>query len=219
MTVQDKIAAIKRFDRGRIAVLGDLMLDVYLWGNVTRISPEAPVPVVNVEKRTFCLGGAANVMRNISTLGGKALAFGAVGRDVSGKEIISGLDEFGISHDGIVAADGRRTTEKCRVVAGAQQLLRADFEDAVPLDDALREIMVCKIEKLIASGEVDAVIFDDYAKGVLDAWMLQRIIAAARESGVITMLDPKPKAGGATLNTSSLALASSNCPWYSTYSS
>ena len=82
MTAEEKIAAVTRFDRGRIAVVGDLMLDVYLWGNVTRISPEAPVPVVNVKKRTFCLGGAGNVMRNISTLGGQALAFGAVeGRD------------------------------------------------------------------------------------------------------------------------------------------
>jgi D-beta-D-heptose 7-phosphate kinase/D-beta-D-heptose 1-phosphate adenosyltransferase len=165
---------------------------------VTRISPEAPVPVVNVGKRTFCLVGAANVMRNIATLGGKALAFGAVGDDASGKEIIAGLDEFNIAHDGIVTAAGRRTTEKCRVVAGAQQLLRADFEDTLPLNDDLREIMVGKIEQLIADGKLDAVIFDDYAKGVLDAWMLQRIIAAARQAHVVTLLDPKPKAGGVT---------------------
>lgn len=198
MTEQEKIAAIMRFDRVRVAVLGDLMLDVYLWGSVTRISPEAPVPVVNVSKRTFCLGGAANVMRNIATLGGNALAFGAIGDDVSGREIITGLGEFGIDADGLVKTADRRTTEKCRVVAGAQQLLRADFEDASPLDDGLREVMVQKIEKLICQNAVDAVIFDDYAKGVLDAWMLERIIAVAKENGVITLLDPKPKAGGVT---------------------
>ena len=198
MTEQEKIAAIMCFDRGRVAVLGDLMLDVYLWGSVTRISPEAPVPVVNVGKRTFCLGGAANVMRNIATLGGQALAFGAIGDDVSGKEIIAGLHEFAIDSDGLVIAPQRRTTEKCRVVAGAQQLLRADFEDVGALSDDLREIMVQKIEKLIRAREINAVIFDDYAKGVLDAWMLERIIAVAGECGVITLLDPKPKAGGVT---------------------
>ena len=198
MTEQDKLAAIMRFDRGRVAVLGDLMLDVYLWGSVTRISPEAPVPVVNVKKRTFCLGGAANVMRNIATLGGHALAFGAIGDDISGREIISGLQEFDICSDGLVASPNRRTTEKCRVVAGAQQLLRADFEDVGALDDDLRQIMVQKIEDLIRAEKIDAVIFDDYAKGVLDAWMLERIIAVAREFNVITLLDPKPKAGGVT---------------------
>lgn len=196
MTAEGRISAVERFSRGRVAVIGDLMLDVYLWGSVTRISPEAPVPVVNVRKRTCCLGGAANVMRNIATLGGKALAFGAVGDDVSGREIVAGLGEFAIAAEGVVRAPNRRTTEKCRVVAGAQQLLRTDFEDTQPLEDDLREIMVARIVRLITAGELDAVIFDDYAKGVLDAWMLRRIIAAAREKHVVTLLDPKPKTGG-----------------------
>lgn len=198
MTAEEKIAAVTRFDRGRIAVVGDLMLDVYLWGNVTRISPEAPVPVVNVKKRTFCLGGAGNVMRNISTLGGQALAFGAVGDDASGREVLAGLREYRIGADGMVSTGSRRTTEKCRIVAGAQQLLRADFEETAPLDDALRSQMVDRISALIADGKIDAVIFDDYAKGVLSSWMLEKIIAAAHAHGVITLLDPKPKAGGVT---------------------
>ncbi len=195
---QKEYDAVMRFEKGRIAVIGDLMLDVYLWGSVNRISPEAPVPVVNVKKRTCCLGGAANVMRNIATLGGHAEAFGAIGDDDSGKEIIAGLKSFGITPSGVVTASSRRTTEKCRVVAGAQQLLRADFEDAVALDQDLRKIMVDRINDMIDRKEIDAVIFDDYAKGVLSSWMLEEIISNAGKNGVFTILDPKPKAGGVT---------------------
>ena len=172
------------------------MLDVYLWGAVNRISPEAPVPVVDVSRRSCCLGGAANVMRNIATCGGKVYAFGAVGNDDSGKELLSELDKFDIDSTGIVRSNSRRTTEKCRVIAGAQQLLRTDFEDVLPLEDDLREKMVLGIENLIANSAVDVIIFDDYAKGVLAAWMLERIIAAATPRGIVTILDPKPKAGG-----------------------
>lgn len=189
-------SAVERFSNARIAVVGDVMLDVYLWGAVNRISPEAPVPVVDVSRRSCCLGGAANVMRNIATCGGKVYAFGAVGNDDSGKELLSELDKFDIDSTGIVRSNSRRTTEKCRVIAGAQQLLRTDFEDVLPLEDDLREKMVLGIENLIANSAVDVIIFDDYAKGVLAAWMLERIIAAATPRGIVTILDPKPKAGG-----------------------
>ncbi len=187
---------VEKFSNVRIAVIGDLMLDVYLWGTVNRISPEAPVPVVNVNKRTCCLGGAGNVMRNIATCGGNAVAFGAVGDDESGRELLRELDDLGIAQAGVVLSPRRRTTEKCRVIAGAQQLLRTDFEDTMPLEDELRRNMVNKINELIASSAIDAVIFDDYAKGVLSAWMLEEIIANAKKHHVTTILDPKPKAGG-----------------------
>ena len=190
--------AVEKFSNTKIAVIGDLMLDVYLWGSVTRISPEAPVPVIDVRKRTSCPGGAANVMRNISTCGGNVIAFGAIGNDESGAALLHELEELHIDNSGIVTSGTRRTTEKCRVVAGSQQLLRADFEDAFPLEDDLREKMVSHVEKLIEANAVDAVIFDDYAKGVLSAWMLERIIAAAKKHHVATILDPKPKAGGVT---------------------
>ena len=198
MKKQEYYNAVKRFAEVRIAVVGDVMLDVYLWGTVNRISPEAPVPVVNVTKKSFCLGGAANVMRNIATCGGKVYAFGAIGEDEAGNELLTELSKFGINSDGIVRSPRRRTTEKCRVIAGAQQLLRTDFEDALPLEEQLREKMVAEIEKLIERSAVDVIIFDDYAKGVLSAWMLERIIAVAAEKNVITILDPKPKAGGVT---------------------
>lgn len=196
MSYTEYRTAVENFSSAKIAVIGDLMLDVYLWGAVNRISPEAPVPVVNVRKRTCCLGGAANVMRNIATCGGHAAAFGAIGNDEAGKELLQELQKFGISPTGIVTSDMRRTTEKCRVIAGAQQLLRTDFEDTMPLEDELREKMVCSIEKLIREKQINAIIFDDYAKGVLAAWMLERIIAVAKEHNVVTILDPKPKTGG-----------------------
>ena len=190
--------AVEKFSGTKIAVIGDLMLDVYLWGNVSRISPEAPVPVVDVYRRTSCPGGAANVMRNISTCGGKVIAFGAIGNDQSGEMLQKELADLGVDNSGIVTSAKRRTTEKCRVIAGSQQLLRADFEDAIALEDDLREKMVYQIENLIESHAVNAVIFDDYAKGVLSAWMLERIIKSAGKHNVATVLDPKPKAGGVT---------------------
>ena len=191
--------AVENFSKTRIAVIGDLMLDVYLWGNVSRISPEAPVPVVDVRKRTSCPGGAANVMRNISTCQGNVIAFGAIGNDESGSTLLRELEELKVDTSGIVTSHQRRTTEKCRVIAGSQQLLRADFEDALPLEETLRKKMVSDVENLIRNQAVDAVIFDDYAKGVLAAWMLERIIAVAKQYHVATILDPKPKAGGVSV--------------------
>lgn len=195
METKNKISAVKKFTNGKIAVIGDMMLDVYFRGDVTRISPEAPVPVVNVSKRTSCLGGAANVMRNITSLGGRAWAFGVTGSDESGREVVSELDKAGIDHAGVIAVSGRRTTEKCRIIAGAQQLLRADFENTCPVDDASREKIVGQLEELIASGNINAVIIDDYAKGLLDSWMLERLISAAQRSNIITLFDPKPVNG------------------------
>jgi D-beta-D-heptose 7-phosphate kinase/D-beta-D-heptose 1-phosphate adenosyltransferase len=152
--------------------------------------------VVNISKRTCCLGGAANVMRNIATCEGQVHAFGAIGNDKSGQELIAGLQEFNINNAGIVTSLSRRTTEKCRVIASAQQLLRTDFEDVLPLEENLRDQMVDGVISLINNDAVDAIIFDDYAKGVLSAAMLEKIIAAAKKRNVITILDPKPKAGG-----------------------
>ena len=193
-----EISAINNFNNGRVAVIGDIMLDTYLWGAVNRISPEAPVPVVDVRRRSCCPGGAANVIRNIATLRGQAKAFGIVGNDSAGKEVIALLDDYGADTTGIIRSGERRTTEKCRIVAGSQQLLRADFEDTAPVSENLRNKLVKKVVQLIRNAETDAVIFDDYAKGVLCADMLKVIIKEAKKHNVFTMLDPKPKAGGVT---------------------
>jgi D-beta-D-heptose 7-phosphate kinase/D-beta-D-heptose 1-phosphate adenosyltransferase len=129
----------------RVAVLGDLMLDVYFWGEASRISPEAPVPVVDVKRITRCLGGAGNVMNNIVTLGGRALAFGMIGSDEGGRMLLAELDRFGIDRTGVVMDEARRTTEKQRVLAGHQQLLRLDHEDVGRAPDGIREKLVEQI--------------------------------------------------------------------------
>ena len=198
MAANKEITALSRFKNGRVAVIGDIMLDAYLWGAVNRISPEAPVPVVDVRRRSCCPGGAANVIRNLATLGGQAKAFGIVGNDPAGREVIALLKEYGADTTGIIRSNERRTTEKCRVVAGAQQLLRADFEDTAPIPEPARKKLVKQVISLIRAREIDAVIFDDYAKGVLCSEMLQSIIKEARKQNIFTMLDPKPKAGGVT---------------------
>ncbi len=192
MTKETAKAILSRFPAGRIAVVGDMMLDVYLWGRVTRISPEAPVPVVNIQKRTSCLGGAANVMRNVSTLGANSCAYGIIGNDETGSEVLRELENYRIDADGVLRDSRRRTTEKRRVIAGAQQLFREDYEDPFPLDDALRRRLVDGVVERIRNHEIDAVIFEDYSKGVLAEWMLEEIIAAARAANVVTALDPKP---------------------------
>ena len=198
MPKNKEISAINNFSTGRVAVIGDIMLDTYLWGAVNRISPEAPVPVVDVRRRSCCPGGAANVIRNIATLRGHAKAFGLVGNDSAGKEVIALLNDYGADTSGIIRSSERRTTEKCRIAAGSQQLLRADFEDTAPISEDLRNKLVKKVIKLIRDAEIDAVIFDDYAKGVLCADMLKVIIKEAQKHNIFTMLDPKPKAGGVT---------------------
>ena len=183
---------LSRFSGARVAVIGDVMLDVYVWGQVSRISPEAPVPILNVSRRTCCLGGASNVMRNLRTLGAQAYAYGVIGNDEIGEELLSCLNELGIENAGIIRDPKRRTTEKRRIVAGSQQLLRIDTEDTDPVDDNIRRKLVDGVIKQIRNRELDAVIFEDYNKGLLVAWMLEEIIAEARQYGVITALDPKP---------------------------
>ncbi len=184
---------IARFPACRVAVIGDVMLDEYVWGRVSRISPEAPVPVVLENSYSCCLGGAANAMRNIATLGGECLAFGAVGDDMAGGAIRSQLrKEYGIDDRFILIEPGRTTTSKRRIVAGTQQLLRVDREDTGAYSDAVREELVRGVIEAIETGAVDAVIFEDYAKGLLSESMVLRIVAAAMERNLITAMDPKP---------------------------
>ena len=183
---------LEHFKEGRVAVVGDMMLDVYLWGRVTRISPEAPVPIVGINRRSSCLGGAANVIRNIALLGAKVHAFGVCGDDEAAKEMHRAFDDLGIASDGMMCDPLRRTTEKRRLIAGGQQLLREDFEDTRAVGDELRRKLVNRVVDLIRREELDAVIFEDYAKGVLASWMLEEIIAEAAKKNVFTALDPKP---------------------------
>lgn len=183
---------INLFENKKIAVVGDLMLDVYIWGKATRISPEAPVPVVRVTRKTACLGGAANVMRNVVTLGGQVKAFGVVGNDADGGEVKDMLAGYGIESKSVYTDLQRKTTQKQRVIAGTQQLLRIDYEDTDPVDGKFRASIVSDLLELIESSAIDAVIFEDYGKGMLNEEMLNAAVKAAARKGIVTSLDPKP---------------------------
>ncbi len=187
--LQNVVAA---FAGKKVAVIGDLMLDAYVWGNAQRISPEAPVPVVNAEKESCCLGGAANVMRNIVTLGGSACAYGVLGNDSDGNMVREMLAGYRIDCRNVLPDNQRRTTRKQRILAGGQQLLRIDHEDTFDLNDEIRSVLFDKLSNDIKHHLVDAVIFEDYAKGVLSSGLVDSLVKVAQEAGVITALDPKP---------------------------
>lgn len=183
---------ISSFQSKKVAVVGDLMLDVYLWGRVSRISQEAPVPVVHAQRKTYSLGGASNVMKNVAALGGRVEAFGVVGCDEHGSRLISMLDDNSVSRASVYKIPGRTTTEKQRVIAGNQQLVRIDFEETGGVPDAVREKIARTIRQSAAAGKIDAVIFEDYAKGVLSQELATDIVGTALAAGMPTGLDPHP---------------------------
>jgi len=193
MKNQNLTEILKKFPECRIAVVGDLMIDSYVWGSVERISPEAPVPVVQVSKTSCCLGGAANVMRNIVTLGGKVDAFGLVGNDSNGELIRGMLREYGIDPVGVLTDCQRPSIRKERVIAGSQQLLRIDYENPAPAGAELRQELLEKIKNHLRGGQVQALILEDYAKGLFCEAMAQELVDFANTLGVITVLDPNPR--------------------------
>lgn len=182
---------IDGFAKLRVMVIGDLMVDAYTWGKVTRISPEAPVPVVNVVKRENRLGGAGNVVLNVASLGAKPLVFSVIGDDSTGSSLLDILREAGLSVDGIIQEAGRPTTVKERVIAGSQQLLRVDSETEKAISSTSVSALLAAVKAAISN--VDVIIFEDYDKGVLSAGLIQEVMALAKGAGIPTVVDPKKK--------------------------
>jgi rfaE bifunctional protein kinase chain/domain len=182
---------IDGFAKLRVMVIGDLMVDAYTWGKVTRISPEAPVPVVNVVKRENRLGGAGNVVLNVASLGAKPLVFSVIGDDPTGSSLLDILREAGLSVDGIIQEASRPTTIKERVIAGSQQLLRVDSETEKAISSASVAALLAAVKAAISN--VDVIIFEDYDKGVLSAGLIQEVMAMAKSAGIPTVVDPKKK--------------------------
>ena len=185
------LGIINQFRKKRILVIGDLMLDKYIWGNVSRISPEAPVQVVNVKKETYLPGGAANVANNISALGGKALLIGLVGNDIPNSMLLSLLKKKAVEIQGIIHHKNKPTTQKIRVIANNQQLLRVDYENREYINQE-EEKRIMKYIKIIIS-KIDVVIISDYAKGLITKTLMQGIIRIAKQNNVDIIVDPKPK--------------------------
>ncbi len=181
---------LARFPQAHVLVVGDVMLDHFIWGRVTRISPEAPVPVVDFERESFMPGGAANVARNLTALGGRASLFGAVGRDAAAVKLAELLDADRVACRGLIGSAGRPTSNKTRIVAGQQQITRLDREARTPLSPAAVATLLRRVEALLP--RADAVIVGDYGKGVVTQPLLDGVRAACRAAGKWLSLDPKP---------------------------
>ena len=179
------------FNKLNVLVIGDVMLDSYIWGAVERISPEAPVPVVNVKKRDFRLGGAANVALNLQALGAKPILCALIGNDDAGKKLQDCLDAQGITKEGLVISTQRPTTVKTRVIASHQHVVRIDEESDAPASAVEESQLLEKIEKLLSHCQV--VVFEDYDKGVLNASLIEKVVQASTRLKIPTVVDPKKR--------------------------
>jgi rfaE bifunctional protein kinase chain/domain len=188
MTIEE---IFNSFNNLKVLIIGDVMLDSYIWGAVERISPEAPVPVVSVRKRDYRLGGAANVALNIQSLGAKPILCALVGKDEAGKKLMECLHTLSITDEGIVFSDSRPTTEKIRVIASHQHVVRVDDESDRLADMDEEKKLLEKITTLI--GQADVVIFEDYDKGVITSGLIEKTVALATEKGIPTVVDPKKR--------------------------
>ena len=174
-------------------VVGDVMTDAYLWGKVERISPEAPVPVVSVQKRESRLGGAANVAINLQAMGAQPLLCSVIGDDRHGMELLGLMQDLRMETSGIVQSPNRVTTVKTRVIGNNHQLLRVDDEVIRDLNDAENDLLIARIEKLIREQQPQALVFEDYDKGVLGEKLIARVVALCQSAGIPTAVDPKKK--------------------------
>jgi D-glycero-beta-D-manno-heptose-7-phosphate kinase len=180
---------ISRFSEVKVLVIGDLILDEFVWGDTSRISPEAPVPVVLVERESLMPGGAANVASNIRALGAKAYLVGAIGRDEDGRRLEKILKEKGVDLKGVISDAQRPTTLKTRVIARHQQVVRIDREKIAPLSEPVNKEIIDYIKEKMK--EVDGIIIEDYGKGVITPRLLKEIIPLAKGCDKIITVDPK----------------------------
>jgi rfaE bifunctional protein kinase chain/domain len=173
----------------RILVLGDVMLDEYLWGNVSRISPEAPVPVVEVIKESLKLGGAANVALNVKSLGDEPILVGVIGNDRNGERMKEALSATGIVPEGIFIDGGRQTTVKTRVIAHHQQVVRADRENTEEISKEMGDKIISFVKGKI--NNIGGVIISDYGKGLITYQLLSELIALCNQNEIFVAVDPK----------------------------
>jgi D-beta-D-heptose 7-phosphate kinase/D-beta-D-heptose 1-phosphate adenosyltransferase len=189
--MQKLLDSLQAFDQCRIAVVGDLMLDEYLWGHIERISPEAPVPILNVKRRAFTLGGAGNVAENLRKLGVQVKAFGVVGCDETGEKVRALLAEDGVDVHGVIQDPHRQSTRKVRMMSleHGQQVFRMDHETTSEVTGDIEGRLIDMVRSALKS--VQVVLFSDYMKGVLTERVLNSIFTAARKQGIPSVVAPK----------------------------
>ncbi len=182
-------AIIEKFGRARVLVVGDLIMDHFIWGRVKRISPEAPVPVVEVASESIMLGGAANVVNNIHSLGGRSLVTGVVGNDLDGRKLVASLKEKGIPAEGIITDRKRPTTIKTRIIAHHQQVVRFDREMREKIDTEVTDKVLRYIKR--AARAADIVVISDYAKGLITERLMEETNSLCLDMGRPVAVDPK----------------------------
>ncbi len=191
MSNRRAFAIIENFSRSRVLVVGDIMADHFIWGKVSRISPEAPVPVVEVRKDSFMLGGCANVLNNIFTMGGRVHLAGVIGTDETGKRLLAEFRSRGVDTGGVVVEAGRPTTLKTRIVAHGQQVVRFDREDCKPVQAKSVRKILSYIESL--RDDLGALVVSDYNKGVVTRPLLEGIRKVIAGRPIFTCVDPKQR--------------------------
>ncbi|MDR3424922.1 MAG: D-glycero-beta-D-manno-heptose-7-phosphate kinase [Alphaproteobacteria bacterium] len=187
--MSDLASRLDQFTGRRVLCVGDLMLDRYVYGQVERISPEAPIPVLHTQRETATLGGAGNVVRNIAALGGKVEVIGVVGDDQTGRDIADAFNALPSVTAHMLRDASRPSTQKTRYVADGQQLLRADYEKAQSVAPDIEQQIIARVADAVKN--IDAVILSDYAKGVLTPNVIAATVRLARQSGKIVIVDPK----------------------------
>ena len=180
---------ISKFNKAKVLIVGDLILDEFIWGNVSRISPEAPVPVVWVDRENFMPGGASNVAANMRSLGGEVYLAGVVGNDSRGEVLQGLLRKKGVHCEGVVADTSRPTTQKTRIIAHRQQVVRIDRELVKPISDSVLDEIRTYIRETLP--RVDALIIEDYGKGVIVPGLVQEAVKLAKRHNKIITVDPK----------------------------
>lgn len=180
---------IERFPKTRVLVVGDIIMDEYVWGDVSRISPEAPVPVVDVKRETKMLGGAGNVVNNICSLGGEAILCGVVGDDSRGRQVLKMVKSLGASTEGIVREPDRPTTIKTRIVAQHQQVVRFDRESRKEILPESEERILGFVNRM--RRDIHAIVVSDYAKGVVSPRLMKGLRRVVAQSRIVLGVDPK----------------------------
>jgi rfaE bifunctional protein kinase chain/domain len=191
MSKKRAFTIIENFSRSGVLVVGDIMADHFIWGRVSRISPEAPVPVVEVTKDNFMLGGCANVLNNIFSAGGRVYMTGVVGADDTGRRLLNEFRNRGVDTGGIIVEEGRPTTLKTRVVAHGQQVVRFDREDRRPVQAKSIRKILSHIRSV--RDEIGAIVISDYNKGVVNRALLEGIRKMVADRPIFTCVDPKQK--------------------------
>lgn len=177
----------------KVGVIGDVMLDTYMWGRVDRISPEAPVPVVSLHKKEYRIGGAGNVALNCQSLGAQVAVLSVTGADTEGVLLSELFESHTIDTSYLVNSNDRITTSKTRIISRNQQMMRLDAEITRDLDAEEEEKLLRNIEAYISTADPDIIIFEDYNKGVLTETLISKVIGLCKEAGVLTAVDPKRK--------------------------